>query len=90
MILKKAQVKKKISINQYEVIVDQKDMLIMFIPKKFLMNYIKIENGDTVYIILDSNSSNEGKLAMKYDFMNHPDLLLQKEELDKKDTSKPT
>ncbi|OJJ20570.1 hypothetical protein BKI52_19140 [marine bacterium AO1-C] len=86
MILKRGTVKRKLSSNQYEL--EEKDgaKLIMTVPKKFLMNYLGIETGDIAYILVNSEDEIEGKWAIKYDFMDDPNLLLQKEELDKKYT----
>ena len=82
LILKRGIVKKKLNINQYELEDKNGVKLIMTIPKKFLMNYIKIEIGDIGYILVSSEEEVEGKWVIKYDFMENADLYEQKQILD--------
>ncbi len=61
LILKRGIVKNKLSSNQYELEDNNGVKLIMIIPRKFLMNYMKIDTGDVAYIIVSSEDKVEGK-----------------------------
>ena len=82
LILKKVIVKKKLSINEYEVELSKGEIKKMIIPKRLLMNYIKIDIDSEVYIIISSESDKEGKWASKQDYLKNDDLYQQKQVLD--------
>lgn len=85
MILKKVIVERRLSLGNYEVRDEQGILLkASILPRKLLQNYIKIENGVFLYIILDAEDSQEGKFATKYDFDDNEELWQQREELKKK------
>ena len=83
MILKKVKVNKKLSLGQYEVQDNKGNNLTLYIlPRKRLLNYIKIEKGDDVYMSLSSDNDTEGRLVNKHGFMDNDDLFQQKQTLD--------
>ncbi len=82
MILIKAVIKEKVKPNAYVLETQDGELIQASFPLKLLMNYIKIEIGDEMLIILSSAGAKDGKFATKYDFINYPELIVQKKQLD--------
>lgn len=82
MILVKGTIRERVKANEYTLEVQNGEFIRATFPRKFLMNYIKIEIGDEMLVILSSKEAKEGKFATKQDFINNPELNVQKDQLD--------
>ena len=87
MILKKVIIDKRSALGQYQVHDRDGNVLTLnILPKKRLMNYIKMEVGDSVYMVLSSEEDKEGKLVNKHDFMKDDSLYQQKLKLEEEES----
>ena len=79
MILKKVIVESRVSLGNYQVKDEEGNLLkASILPRKLLQNYIKIDDGRIIYLILETEDSLEGKFATKYDFEDDQDLWEEK------------
>lgn len=81
MTLHLAHIVEKVATNEYRVKTSTGRDLLMWFPKKFLMNYIEIAPGDKVFVMTNLAEDKRAKLVTKHDFMLYPELGRQREKL---------
>ena len=82
-ILKKGIVIRKISRNELEIKDEVCENWLVNFPKKFLINYIKIDLEDPIYFVITSTSNKLGRVIFPHEFIHDADLSLQKKNIDK-------
>jgi len=61
-----------------------REIINMTIPKKFRINYFKVEIGEIVYVIVSPSEKTKGRITLLSSFKRNQNLSRQKAEIDKK------